>query len=70
MIGELIALVVGSGDTKARGTLSSGASRLVVSLIVGGVGEGSRFSAFRLYFSLRLVGPSLFGAANLGAGDL
>ena len=53
------------GDAKIRCPLSSGADRLVVSLIGEGIGEGGRFGAFRLYFSFRLVGPSLLGPADL-----
>ncbi len=58
------------GDVKMGAPLSSGAIRLVVSLIWEGIGEGGRFGAFRLYFPLRLVGPSLLGPANLRSGEL
>ena len=40
MIVESMTIVAWGGDAKARGTLSSGACRLVVSLIGEGVGRG------------------------------
>jgi len=70
MDGELIRLIALCGDAVADGTLSSGVNRLVVSLIGIGVGEGGRFVAFGLYLPLRLVGPSLLVAVDLGAGEL
>ena len=53
-----------SDDAKVEGPLSSGAVRLVVSLIGDGIGEGGRFGAFRLYFYFRLVGSSLLGPGD------
>ena len=54
-----------SDDAKVGGPLSSGAVRLVVSLIGEGIGEAGRLRAFRFYFSFRLVGPSLLGPGDL-----
>ena len=53
------------GDAKTEGPLSSGAARLVVSLIEEGIGEGGRFGALILYFSFRLVGPRLLGPRDM-----
>jgi len=46
MIVKSIAVVAWGGDAKARGTLSSGAGRLVVSLIGAGVGEVAVLARF------------------------
>ena len=53
------------GDVEIGGPLSSGAVRLDVSLIEEGIGECGRFGAFGLYFSFRLVGPSLLDPGDL-----
>ena len=52
-------------NVRKGGPLSSGAARLVVSLIGVGTGEGGRFGAFGLYFPLRLVNSSLLSSADL-----
>ena len=70
MVGELVTVIALCADARAGCTLSSGASRLFVSPIGRGVREGGRFGAFRFYLPLRLVGPSLLGAADLGAREL
>ena len=70
MIGELVAIIASCINDKVGNTLLSGASRLVVLLIGVRVVEGSRFGAFRFYLLLRLVGPSLLGVVDLGAGEL
>jgi len=53
------------GNVRKEGPLSSGAVRLVVSLIGVGIWEGGRFDEFRLYFPLRLVNSSLLGSVDL-----
>ena len=53
------------GKVGKGGPLSSGAVRLVVSLIGVRIGEGGRFGAFGFYFSLWLVNSSLLGSADL-----
>ncbi len=53
------------GYDKIGGPLSSGAGRLIVSLIGEGIGEGGRFGAFIFYFPFRLVGPILLGPVDL-----
>ena len=70
MVGELVIIIASCGDFRTGSTLSSGASRLVLSLIGIGVGEGGRFGTFRLDLPLRLVAPILLGAADQGAGEL
>ena len=56
---------VACGGTVGKGgPLSSGAVRLVVSLIGVGIEEGGRFGTFGFYFSLWLVNSSLLGSAD------
>ena len=54
-----------SGDAKVGGPLSSGAIRLVVSLIGEGIEGGVCFGTLRFHFSVRLVGSSLLGPGDL-----
>ena len=70
MIVESVAAAAQGGDVNASGTLSSGACRIVVSLIWEEVGGGGRFGAFGLYFPFWLVGSSLLGTVDLGSGEL
>ena len=53
------------GKVRKGDPLSSGAIRLVVSLIGMGIGEGGSFGAFGLYSPFWLVNSSLLGSADL-----